>query len=84
MKQDTMGVLTVDEFELHDFIAGYLNFREVENESLQVVEAIRIVPKSPELFTPDLISKWEGLVNETLERLRRLDGEFHNDAEYTC
>jgi hypothetical protein len=83
---DTTGILTVDEFELHDALAG-LRDRFIQNDAIDsstCIDYIEIVPKEPDKFTGKLVKLWEGRMEKLLMQMGQLDAWYHDDAEYTC
>ncbi len=81
-------VAVLDEFELHDLIVDLNNAWSPESDEHGQIQHIKIVPRGssidPNECTPELVAKWEQKVNDALETLRQLDGEYHTDLEYTC
>ncbi len=77
---NTTGILTLDEYELHSIIVGlkYL-FDETG-----VVDYIEIVPKDPDKFNKKLVDRWERRMEQLILKMGQLDAQFHKDAEYTC
>lgn len=89
---DDNGTVQIDEHELHDIVAsmreGLIRHEagcpeDIKN-GMVVLQAFRIVPKEPDLFTPELVKKWESGMNALLEHLGGIDCTYHDDAEYTC
>ena len=85
VKEAMDNVVYMDEHELHDLLCSA---QQVLLEGLQGaieggVDEVRIVPTDPR-FTDELTFKWSHLMTQLLQQIGNLDGEFHDDAEYTC
>ncbi len=86
IKDDT-GTVTCDEFELHDMIADMLQnlirpyIPDLDGE---IPERLVIVPREPETFPLDLVTRWEGRVFELIRTISTMDKDYHEDAEHTC
>lgn len=78
---DMECIVQIDEYRLHDMIAGHFRDAEIDGED---VRGIKIVAKDPERFTAELVDKWERKINALLVSLGDIDCEYHDDAEYTC
>jgi len=90
-------IAVIDEFTLHDLLASSQQvllesiIPEHDEETLAIlhdecgiVERFKIVPTEPDKFTPELVAKWEQKLYELVRMLQVMDGEIHEDAEYTC
>ena len=76
-------VLTVTEFELHNFLCCLADAVDDNGTGWPIV-GVKIVPKHPQDFTPELQVKWEQKFKEMFELIHGMDTEYHDDAEYTC
>lgn len=74
--------LTLDEFDLHDILAGLYHLYQTGSGN-EMVERIKLV-STDERFTPELVAKWERKVNGLLALMHEFDAEYHEDAEFTC
>lgn len=48
------------------------------------VSGIKIVPMHPDKFEQCYINRWEPLIAGLFSQIRMMDGQIHEDAEYTC
>ena len=80
--EDKVGgaILTLNEYELHNIIAGLSNLGP-DNDH---VDTIVIKPTNPIDCTPELVKKSESGFNAFLKSIHGMDKQFHEDADQTC
>ncbi len=88
---ETTGILTVDEFELHDIVAGLKDRLVYDKSQIDMkpsesllIDYVEIVPKEPDNFDKKLVKRWERRMEKLILQMGQLDAWLHDDAEYTC
>ena len=86
---NTTGILTIDEFDLHNILIGMKDSlipdeAKKSMDETTILDYIEIVPKEPDKFDKKLIARWERKMEGLIIIMGDMDAQFHDDAEYTC
>jgi hypothetical protein len=84
---DNTGIVTLDEYELHNLLADALQnlirsqLPELDGE---IPMRVVIVPREPKGFSPEMVTEWEATITDLFQTIGTLDARYHDEAEYTC